>query len=41
MAYRPFLEGNPAADSVAEAYGLFDFHAAAYSASEADLEDAC
>lgn len=41
MAYRPFVEGNPAANTVAEAYGLFDFHAAAYSASEADLEDAC
>lgn len=40
MAYRPFVEGNPAADSVAEAYGLFDFRAAAYTASEADLEDA-
>jgi hemerythrin-like metal-binding protein len=40
MAYRPFVEGNPAADTVAEAYGLFDFRAAAYSASEADLEDA-
>ena len=39
MAYRPFVEGNPKADSVAEAYGLFDFHAAAYCASEADLED--
>jgi hemerythrin len=41
MAYRPFLEGNPAADAVAEAYGLFDFCAAAYSASETDLEAAC
>ena len=41
MAYRPFVEGNPAADTVAEAYGLFDFRAAAYSASEADLEDTC
>ncbi|MGZ8409471.1 MAG: bacteriohemerythrin [Hyphomicrobium sp.] len=41
MAYRPFVEGNPAANTVAEAYGLFDFHAAAYSASEADLEDSC
>src|SRR5512134_1416976 len=40
MAYRPFVEGNPAADAVAEAYGLFDFHTAAYSASETDLEDA-
>jgi hemerythrin len=41
MAYRPFMEGNPTADAVAEAYGLFDFHTAAYSASETDLEDAC
>jgi hemerythrin len=41
MAYRPLVEGNPAADAVAEAYGFFDFGAGAYSVSEADLEDAC
>jgi hemerythrin len=40
MAYRPFAEGNPAADRAAEAHGQFDFSAAPYRASEADLEAA-
>ena len=40
MAYRPHVEGNPAADVAAEAHGLFDFNAAPYTASETDLEAA-
>ena len=40
MAYRPHVEGNPAAHAAAEAYGLFDFTTAPCPASEADLEAA-
>ena len=40
MAYRPYAEGNMAADAAAEAYGMFDFSAVLYAASEADLEAA-
>lgn len=40
MAYRPYVQGHPDVDAVAEAYGTFDFDIAASLASEADLEAA-
>lgn len=40
-AYRPWTEGNPAGEAAAEAHGLFNFAAAAFAASEEELEKAC
>lgn len=41
MAYRSYVEGNPAGEAAADAHAPFDFATAAFAASEQDLEKVC